>query len=291
MDVLIQIVLSGMVVGCVYGMAALGFTIVYNATKLINFANGEFLMLGGVVLAGVGTILGVPVPAAVFLGIVVTAAVALVLQRLLLDNVRSADPLALIMMTIGASVALRGAASLVFGREVAFVPEFGGMPMLLLGDIYVSSQGLWIVTTLVAVSAALWYLFSRTLFGKAMRAASQEPRAAALCGIEPRHAAIIAMVMAGAIGGLAGAFLAPLAPASYENGIFLGLKGFAAAVAGGLGNPFGAVAGGILIGVVESVTAGYVSSGMKDAIAFLMLLLVLIFRPQGLVGKATVSRV
>lgn len=291
MDVLIQIVLSGMVVGCVYGMAALGFTIVYNATKLINFANGEFLMLGGVVLAGVGTILGVPVPAAVFLGIVVTAAVALVLQRLLLDNVRSADPLALIMMTIGASVALRGAASLVFGREVAFVPEFGGMPMLLLGDIYVSSQGLWIVTTLVAVSAGLWYLFSRTLFGKAMRAASQEPRAAALCGIEPRHAAIIAMVMAGAIGGLAGAFLAPLAPASYENGIFLGLKGFAAAVAGGLGNPFGAVAGGILIGVVESVTAGYVSSGMKDAIAFLMLLLVLIFRPQGLVGKATVSRV
>ncbi len=291
MDVLIQIILSGVVVGCIYGMAALGFTIVYNATKLINFANGEFLMLGGVVLAGVGTILGVPVPAAVFLGIVVTAAVALVLQRLLLDNVRSADPLALIMMTIGASVALRGAASLVFGREVAFVPEFGGMPMLLLGDIYVSSQGLWIVTTLVAVSAALWYLFSRTLFGKAMRAASQEPRAAALCGIEPRHAAIIAMVMAGAIGGLAGAFLAPLAPASYENGIFLGLKGFAAAVAGGLGNPFGAVAGGILIGVIESVTAGYVSSGMKDAIAFLMLLLVLIFRPQGLVGKATVSRV
>jgi branched-chain amino acid transport system permease protein len=291
MDALLQILVTGVVVGCVYGMAALGFTIVYNATKIINFANGEFLMLGGVLLAGAATAARLPIPVAVLLSVAGTAAIGWMVQRFFLDLARSSEQLTLVMLTIGVALALRGAAAVVFGREIVFVPEFGLIPMVLIGNVYVPSQGLWITIVLSLVSSTLWYVFSRTMFGKAMRAASQESRAAALCGIEPKHVAAVAMTIAGGIGGLAGAMLAPMSGAFYETGIFLGLKGFAAAVAGGLGNPIGAVAGGLLIGVVESLSAGYVASGSKDAVGFILLIVVLILRPQGLVGRAVVTRV
>jgi len=291
MDMFLQVVVSGIVVGCVYGMAALGFTIVYNATKIINFANGEFMMLGGVLLAGLVAAAKVPMPVGILVAVTGCALVGWVLQRGVLDVARNSDPLTLVMLTIGSALALRGAAALAFGRDVSFVPEFGVLPLVLLGNVYIPSQGLWIIMVLVVVSAALWYVFSRTMLGKAMRAASQEPRAAALCGIEPRRTAVLAMIMAGSIGGLAGAMLAPMSAAFYENGIFLGLKGFAAAVAGGLGNPLGAVVGGLLIGLVESLTSGFVASGFKDAVSFVLLILVLILRPQGLVGKVVVRRV
>lgn len=291
MDTLLQVLISGLVVGCVYGMAAVGFTIVYNATRIINFANGEFVMLGGVLLAGAVVGMKLPMPLGIAIAIVGCALVGWVLQRGVLDLARNSDLLTLVMLTIGAALALRGAAALAFGRQITFVPEFGLLPVVLLGNVYVPSQGLWIVTILVTVSTALWYVFSRTMLGKAMRAASQEPRAAALCGIEPRHAAAIAMVLAGGLGGLSGAMLAPISAAFYENGLFLGLKGFAAAVLGGLGNPMGAVLGGLMIGVVESLAAGFVSSGFKDAVGFVVLILMLILRPQGLAGRTVVNRV
>ena len=291
MDSFLQIIISGVVVGCIYGMAALGFTIVFNATKLINFANGEFLMIGGVILAGLAAGSGFPLPVALLLAVGATSLVGSILQGLILDQAKSRDPLTLVMLTIGAALALRGMASLIFGRDVNFVPDFGVMPIILIGNVYVPSQGLWIMLVLAAVSLALWFLYSKTAFGKAMRAASQEPRAAALCGIEPRTTGIIAFALAAGIGGLAGALVAPIAAAFYENGIFLGLKGFAAAVVGGLGNPLGAVVGGLLIGVIESISAGYISSGYKDAIAFLTLIIVLIVRPAGLIGRAVVTRV
>ena len=187
MDTLLQVLISGLVVGCVYGMAAVGFTIVYNATRIINFANGEFVMLGGVLLAGAVVGMKLPMPLGIAIAIVGCALVGWVLQRGVLDLARNSDSLTLVMLTIGAALALRGAAALAFGRQITFVPEFGLLPVVLLGNVYVPSQGLWIVTILVTVSTALWYVFSRTMLGKAMRAASQEPRAAALCGIEPGH--------------------------------------------------------------------------------------------------------
>lgn len=291
MDSLLQNLISGCLLGCIYAMAALGFTIVFNATRIVNFANGEFLMLGGVGLAGVVVTAGLPLWLGVILAIACTAAVGILMQVAFLNNARSADELSLVMLTIGTGLAIRGAGALIFGRSVTFVPDFGLFPMLLMGDVYVVSQGVWIALTLVAVGIALWYLFSRTTFGKAMKAASQEPRAAALCGIEPRQAAAAAFAIAAGLGGLAGALLAPISAAFYENGVFLGLKGFAAAVAGGMGNPLGAVVGGLIIGVVEALSAGYVSSGYKDGVAFIILLLVLLFRPQGLLGGISVKRV
>jgi branched-chain amino acid transport system permease protein len=291
MDSFLQNLISGCLLGCIYAMAALGFTIVFNATKIVNFANGEFLMLGSVGLAGAVATAGFPLWIGVALAIVCTAIVGIAMQVVVLNNARSTDELSLIMLTIGIGLALRGAGALIFGREVTFVPDFGLFPMVLIGDLYVVSQGVWIVVTLIVVGALLWYLFSQTTFGKAMKAASQEPRAAALCGIEPRRAAAAAFGIAAGLGGLSGALLAPISAAFYENGVFLGLKGFAAAVAGGMGNPIGAVLGGLIIGCVEALSAGYVSSGYKDGVAFMILLLMLLLRPAGILGGISVKRV
>jgi len=271
---ILQVGVTGVVLGAIYGMAALGFTIVFNATRIINFANGDFLMMGGLCLAGGVASMHLPTIGALAGAVVATAALGAMIQAVVLDGARMRDHLSLVMLTIGASVTLRGVASVVFGR-----------------NIHVPAQGIWIVLALAFTSLALWFIFQRTRMGKAMQAASQEPHAAALCGIEPRRMAMFAFVLAAALGGLAGAFVAPIAPAFYENGIFFGLKGFAAAIVGGLGNPLGALLGGLLIGIVESVAAGYGASGYKDAIAFLLLVLVLIVRPAGLIGRPLVTRV
>lgn len=290
MDAFFQIAISGVVVGSIYGMAALGFTIVFNATRLINFANGDFVMAGGVCLAAALASWHLPLWGAVLVAVAATAAAGWVLHLLTSFRAHKHDHLSLVMLTIGAAVALRGLAALLFGRDMKFAPDFGVLPPLVFGEVVVPVQGLWIVAALAATSALLWLLFG-TRLGKAVKAASQEPRAAALCGIEPRRMAALSFVLAAGLGGLAGAFVTPIAPAFYENGIVLGLKGFAAAIVGGIGNPLGAIVGGILIGLVESAAAGTGASGAKDAIAFLLLVVVLIVRPAGLLGRAQASRV
>jgi branched-chain amino acid transport system permease protein len=288
-----QIAISGVLVGSIYALAALGFTIVFNATRVINFANGEFLVIGGLATAvlAVGGSGNLPVWMAVLAAVVATTTIGALIQLVAINNTRSRDPHMLVILTIGITLMLRGGASLAFGRDVVFMSDFGLFPAVIIGNLYIQSQGIWIVLSLAAVSALLWLLFNRTTTGRAMQAAAMEPRAAALCGIEGRHMALLAFAIAGAIGGLAGALMSPIAPPFYENGVMLGLKGFAAAIVGGLGNPVGAVLGGLMIGLVESFCAGYGLSGYKDAVSFLLLVLILILRPAGLLGRLSATRV
>jgi branched-chain amino acid transport system permease protein len=157
--------------------------------------------------------------------------------------------------------------------------------------VFVPAQALWIVGFLLCASAGLWFLFTRTRIGKAMRAASENRRAASLCGINPHLMSALSFAIAAGLGALAGASVAPIASAFYENGLFFGLKGFAAAILGGLGNPLGAIIGGLIIGVTENVAAGYVSSAFKDAIALVILIVLLLVRPAGLIGRLEVKRV
>lgn len=288
-----QIAVSGILVGSIYALAALGFTIVFNATRVINFANGEFLVLGALATAvlaasGTGTL---PIWVAVGIAVLGTTMVGAMMQLVAINNTRSRDPHMLVILTIGITLMLRGAASLIFGRDVIFMSDFGLFPSLVIGDVFIQSQGIWILGSLIVVSILLWALFNHTTIGRAMQAAAMEPRAAALCGIEVRNMALLAFAIAGAIGGLAGALMAPIAPPFYENGVMLGLKGFAAAIVGGLGNPVGAVLGGLMIGLIESLSAGYGLSGYKDAISFLLLVAILILRPAGLLGRLSAARV
>ncbi len=291
MDTLVQTLISGLTIGAVYGLIALGFTIVYNATKVVNFAHGEFVMMGGVLSTWLMSTFGLPLPIAVVAAIVVVTALGMLLDGVALRSARHQDPLTLMMITIGMAVAFRGLMQVVVGRDVTFLPNFGGIPTVVMGDVFLPSQGLWIFILLVICSLVLYLLFTRTKIGKAMRAASENKRAAALCGINPPTMSIISFAIAAGLGALAGAAIAPISAAFYEYGLFFGLKGFSAAILGGLGNPLGAVVGGLAIGLLESITAGYISSAFKDGIALVVLIFLLLVRPSGLLGVAEVKRV
>ena len=291
MNQFIQIVLSGLAIGAIYSLAALGFTIVFNATKVTNFANGDFVMMGGLIAAALVAKAGWAQPLAVVAAVVITTALGVVLDLLGVQQARRKTILGYAMITIGFSLLYRGLMQVTAGRDVLFMPNFGGLSDLRAGSVYFSSQSTWIVLTLAVVSGLLSYLFLRTRIGKGMRAASQSPRAAALCGIDPRRMSALAFAMAAAVGAVAGALVAPIGAAFYEYGLTFGLKGFAAAVLGGFGSPIGAVIGGVLIGLMESLTAGYLSSAFKDAVALGVLLVLLLVWPSGLLGRVEARRV
>ena len=287
----IQIVITGLTIGAIYSLAALGFSIVFNATKVTNFANGEFVMMGGLVSASLITIVHLPTPLAVLAACILVTALGVLMDCLGLHHARRKTVLSYAMITIGIGIAYRGLMQVVFGRDILFPPVFGGIPFARAYGVFIAGQNIWIILVLAVVSVGLSYLFLRTRLGKAMRAASQQPRAAQLCGINPRHMAMVAFGMAGLLGAIAGALVAPIGAAFYEYGLVYGLKGFAAAVLGGFGSALGAVIGGLLIGLAESLTAGYIDSAYKDAVALLILLVLLLVKPTGLLGRAEARRV
>lgn len=286
-----QTLLSGLTTGAIYSLIALGFTIVFNGTKVTNFANGEFVMMGGLTTAWLSSVAKLPLIVSLLIAIVVVTALAVALDILCLQRAKRKTILGFAMITIGGSVFYRGVMQTVIGRDVLFPSRFGVLPDLNVGGVSLGSQYLWVLVALVACSAALSLFYLRTRMGKAMRAASQNPQAAALCGIEPRLMSSLAFAMAATTGSLAGALIAPIGGAFYEYGLVFGLKGFAAAVLGGFGSPVGAVIGGLLIGAAESLTAGYISSSWKDAMSLSILLGLLIVWPSGLLGRVEARRV
>ena len=291
MNQFLQILASGGVLGAVYAITALGFLIVYNATKVINFAHGDFVMMGGLITAALSSAYGVPPLAAALVAVAVVAVLGVSLDRLAIQRARRKEHLTLVMITIGAASVFRGLMEIVVGRDIYFMDPFPGPVRITLGGVQLPGQGLWVLGTLALVALGLWFVFRRTLLGKAMRAAAGNGRAAQLYGIDPQLMSAISYALSGGLGALAGAVIVPLASGYYQTGLYFGLKGFAAAILGGLGNPFGAVIGGVLIGLMESVAAGYISSGYKDSIALGVLLAVLLLRPSGLFGSSEAVRV
>lgn len=291
MEIAPQIFASGLVTGSIFALVALGFTLVYSATGIVNFAAGEFVMMGGIVMAQLVAVFGVPVSLAVPMAIAFVAILGAAMDRFALRQARQPTPVTLIMITIGIGIAFRGLTMLVAGKSTFLPPGLPGLSQVDAMGASVSSQGVWIVLVLVCVSALLWFLFERTWLGRAMRATSENPRGAMIVGISPRKISAITFALAGSLGALAGALSAPASSMTYDSGLFYGLKGFAAAIIGGIGNPLGAVAGGLIMGFVESFSAGYISSAYKDAIQLVILLLVLSIRPAGLFGRKRLERV
>jgi branched-chain amino acid transport system permease protein len=194
---------------------------------------------------------------------------------------RHAPALAALILTIGASIALRGGALIAWGTDPLLVAAFSPGPPLVVAGAVVVRQGLWVLGVAGAVFAALWWFFTRTYAGAAVQACAVNPRAARLMGIRVDRVALLAWALAGALGGAAGAVVAPITYATYDMGLMLGLKGFVAAVLGGLVSPPAAIAGGFLLGVVESLAAGLVSSAYKDAVAFVVLIAVCLAQAAG----------
>ena len=287
---LLQFAFSGLTVGAIYALVALGFTLIYNASDIINFAQGEFVMLGGMTTVFMA-MAGIPLPLAVLIAIVVTTGVGLALHRFAIAPARGATPVALIMITIGASVFLRGVAQIVFDKRFHSLPPLFGADPIQFGGAAILPQSLVVLAGAVVIVVLLWLFVERTLLGKAVIATAANRLAARLIGVDTRLIVDFSFAVSAAIGAIAGILITPIALTSYDVGTLLALKGFAAAMLGGIGSPLGAVVGGLLIGMIEALCAGYVSSSYKDAAAFLIILVVLVAMPQGLFGRVKVERV
>ena len=286
----LQFAFSGLTVGAVYALVALGFTLIFNASDVVNFAQGEFVMLGGMTTVFLA-LAGVPLPLAALMAVVAAVAVGIALHRFAIEPARGATTVVLIIITIGASIFLRGAAQIVFDKRFHSLPPLFGNDPIRIGGASILPQSLVVLAGAAAIVVLLWVFIDRTLFGKALIATASNRLAARLVGIDTRRMGGFSFAVSAAIGAVAGILITPITLTSYDVGTLLALKGFAAAMLGGMGSAVGAVVGGLLLGLLEAFAAGYVSSNYKDAIAFLVILAVLFAMPQGLFGRAKIDRV
>lgn len=290
LEQLFQFLVTGVTVGSLYALVGLGFALIYNASDVVNFAQGEFVMLGAMTAISLAAA-GLPLPVAALAAVLVTIGVGLLLERFAIEPSLGATVVTTIIITIGAAIFLRGVALLIWGKDFHALPAFSGDAPIHLGGATLLPQSLWVMGATVLLVLLVRAFLNRTLLGKALLACSFNRAAAQLVGINVRVMLRLAYGLSAGLGAIAGILIAPITFSSYDAGIMLGLKGFCAAIVGGFGNPMGAVAGGLLLGVLEALGAGLISSGYKDAIVFLFVLMVLFFEPTGLFGHKSADRV
>lgn len=283
MPELAQYLVGGLVVGSIYGLVGIGYTGVYNVTRIVNFAQGDFAMIGAMTAIALFDG-GAPLPLAIGLAIVMVGALAAIIERWAIRPTR-ADEVRGIIITLGVGATLQGMAVKLWGTDARPLPAFSGERPLAVLDVTLPPQALWVLGTALVLMIGLHAFFRATYLGKAFRACAVNPYAARLVGIEVRTMSAIGFGLSGTLGAVAGIIVAPIVLTQYDSGITLGIKGFVACVIGGLGHPIGAALGGLLLGVLEAFAAGLLSSGYKNAIAFLLLLGFLLSRPGGFLGE------
>jgi branched-chain amino acid transport system permease protein len=287
----LQYVVSGVHNGSIYALTALCFTLVFNATHVINFSQGQMVMLGGMTsVALYGS--GLPLWASVVLAVAVVMVISLVFERVAIRPLLRAGVLAQIVATVGASFVFQTVAMLIWGRDDVSLPAFpGGEAVLRVAGATITGQTLWIAGLTVVIVIALQLFYRKTLFGTAVRACAVDPLGARMQGISYRGVVMFSFALAGAISAAAGAAFTPATMMNYNSGTMLGLTGFVAATLGGLGSPVGAVLGGYALGIVEALATGLIpgGAGYKSAVSFLVLLLVLFVRPAGFLGHKAVE--
>lgn len=282
---LLQYTLSGITIGSIYAMVAIGFNIIYNSTGIINFSQGEFVMLGGMLAVYFNKTLHIPLlPTGIF-SVFIVMLIGILFERFAIHTLKNASIITLIIITIAASILFKGGAMFIWGKDAYVLPSFSGdTPFRLLGAT-ILPQTLWILGFLCLIVTTLFIFFRFSIVGKGMKACAYNKRAARIVGINVNRMVLLSFALSALIGGIAGVIVTPITLAHYDRGSLLGLKGFGTAIFGGLGNMGGAVAAGLIIGLLESYSAGLISSGYKDAVALIILLLVLFFRPGGISGK------
>lgn len=290
---IIQYLFTGLTLGGIYALIALGFVIIYTVTGHINFAQGEFVMLGALITVSLfGTsVTGLPLLAAALSAVVIVGVFGCIFERAVFNPARNSSIVTVIIITLGASIAIRGTALLIWGSSSYFIPSFGPFYSFKFMGASMSFQTIWVLAVSIAVVTVLFLFFERTLTGKALKACAVNRLAASLMGISPGRMSLLSFLMSAVIGAAAGIVIAPITTATYDMGLMLGLKGFVAAVFGGLNSVTGAVIGGFVLGICEAMGAGLLSSGYKDAIAFIVLLIVLFKFPSGIMAKSAGKRV
>ncbi len=280
---LLQFLFSGLTTGSIYALIAVSLVIVYKVSLLICFAQGEFFVIGALTMATLVS-KGLPMPVAFVLSVLVATLLGALVERALIRPIQNSGTGNLIVMTIAISLALRGSALLIWGKESHVLPPFSaGMPLRVFGAT-LQPQVLWIVGITFVALLAIWLFFEKTTLGIAMRACAENRLGASLMGISTQKAAIFSWAWGAGIGALAGMAVSPLLFMQYTSGVMPMVKGFIAMSIGGLASVVGAVVAGYLLGLVEAYTIGLVSSEFSDPIVFTILIVVLLFRPNGLFG-------
>jgi branched-chain amino acid transport system permease protein len=288
---LLQYLITGITVGSIYAMVAIGFNIIYNVTEIINLAQGEFVMLGGLVMVSIQISAGIPLLLAFPLTVIMVTLVGMLLDRLAIRPIRQPSVLTLIIATIAASILIKGIAMFIWGKDPLDLPAFSGRnPIHFMGAV-IQPQYFWVIAFLIVTVILLTLFFNKTIVGKAMSACADNPNAASLVGINVKQMILLAFSLSAAIGAVAGIIITPISLMEYDRGAMLAVKAFGAVILGGLGSFPGAILGGMIIGLIESFGAGLVSSGYKDAFALLVLLGVLFFKPSGILGDIEISKI
>ena len=279
-----QLLVGGIAVGCIYALIGLGYSLIYSASALMSFVQGEIFMLGAYVAYTIYVSLHIPFVLAVLLAIGIMFLFGIVLQRGMISPLlkRGAQQIHIVLATIGLSIFLKNFAMIVWGSDVKNFPSALGENPISIANNSISPQQIAIVLVTIACMVGLHLFMSRTKLGTSLRAAAQDPMAAGVVGINVPLTVGIAWALAAALSAVAGILLAPIYGVYPKMGAILSTKGFAAAVLGGYGNMYGAIIGGLIFGVVETMAAGYISSSFKDIISFGVLILVLFVMPHGI---------
>ncbi len=289
----LQYLITGVTMGSIYALVGLGFTIIFSVTGIINFAQGEFVMIGGMLSFILLDSFGLPMGLAIVLAILAGVLLGLLLYLLGIRTARKASPVSLIVITIGASILVRGVAAEIWTHDPVRPPYFTGSESLYFAGAYIQPQVLWIIGTAVVAMIVIHAFFAYTTLGKALRACAISRQAAGLVGIDARAMAMIAFGLAAGLGAIGGVVMAPHTTVSYESGVMLGLKGFVAAAIGGFKSHTAAFFGGLLVGIIEALTVainwGPFRSQYADAVALIALLVILVLRSRSLSAEERAS--
>jgi branched-chain amino acid transport system permease protein len=274
---------NGVVIGSVYALVALGFNVIYSTTGIINFAQGEFVMIGALTTAWSHIALKLPMPIAIVLGLAVAALVGLISYLLAIRPAKGASPVTYIILTIALSIIAKSTASFAWGTDPYTLPKLmeGSVKV---GAGQVDMHSLLVIPVAGACMLLLVIFFKFTRVGLNMRACAENPEGAKLCGISVDTASAMSFALSAALAAVGGVMITPILSMQFDGGTMIGIKGFSAAILGGLGNPLGCVIGGLIIGVLEQFIC-YFSSGYKDILALAIVVVLLLIRPRGILSR------
>jgi branched-chain amino acid transport system permease protein len=282
---IIQYLLIGLALGCIYGLVAIGYNIIFNATEIINFAQGDFLVLGGFIMISLNKLALFPLPVNFIITVIIVAATAAALERFGINKAKNPTVVNLIVICLAAHIIYQGAAMLIWGKESQTMRPFINIGSILIFGASLLPQFIWVFGVTAGIMIGLVNFYKRTMLGRAMLACSINRVAAGMMGINVPKMIFLGFVISAAVGAAGGIIITPITMVDYNVGLQWALKGFCALILGGVGNLYGAMLGGLLLGVMEQVGAGLISSAYKDAIGLIVLLLVLRVRPTGILGE------
>jgi branched-chain amino acid transport system permease protein len=289
-EILASQVVSGLATGCVYALIALGFVLIFKATDVVNFAQGEFVMASGFMSYTLLIGLGLPYGLVLVATIVLSGLMGVVLERVVVRPIMDAPIFSIVIATIGASIVLRSSAGIVYGYDVLPLPTIFSKDPIRVGFLRFTAMDVGVIGSSLAIMVALYLFFKLTKTGMAMRATAQSQTAARLMGVSVKRIFSLTWAISAAIGGVAGVLIAPIIYLDPNLG-FIGVKAFAGAILGGFGSIPGAIVGGMLLGVIENLSGYFFNAGIKQVSTYILLILVLVIRPAGFFGAAPVRKV